>query len=426
MAKVPTSFFQKPTNWLIEGVALLLATPFLLFPTVSRPATALAVLLFSALTITSILRFKTPVWKSSPLTIPIALITLGATIGTLVSADRDLTLPKIAGIILGLLWYRYLTIHAHYTQTATILILIGFGFTIMGFLTADWSLIKIPGLSPLLARILPSQATAINRGAGVHLNQLGGTLLLFAPLVWSHTLFRAPFPLFPFPFSFKNRSLILLTLTSLALIAITQSRSGWVGVAAVFLIFAVIVGTRLTVSRDRSQINIILAAIVGIFSLAVVALSLGILSRFAGTDTAVGSLDSLGFRAELWQWSRTAIRDYPITGTGLGTFRRVAPRLYPLSFPSTYDIAHAHNQFLQVWLDTGIIGIIGYVGTLITALQIIRSRWETADLRPYLLGAILCLFGFHIFGLTDALALGAKPHLLYWMILGLVSQCVSQ
>ena len=47
-------------------------------------------------------------------------------------------------------------------------------------------------------------------------------------------------------------------------------------------------------------------------------------------DTAVGTLRTLGVRRAIWPWGATAVGDFPFTGVGLGAFRQVVFRLYPL------------------------------------------------------------------------------------------------
>jgi putative inorganic carbon (HCO3(-)) transporter len=139
-------------------------------------------------------------------------------------------------------------------------------------------------------------------------------------------------------------------------------------------------------------------------------------------QTAVGSLGSLGFRQEVWRWGITAEQDFPFTGTGLGTYRRVARRFYPLNVAPDYDISHAHNLYLQTALDVGLPGLIIYLASIILAVVM---AWQTAKrserLRPFAIGFLSVLAAFHIFGLTDALALGSKTTLVFWMLLGMLS-----
>jgi len=136
--------------------------------------------------------------------------------------------------------------------------------------------------------------------------------------------------------------------------------------------------------------------------------------------TALGSLNTIGFRFEVWQWALAAVQDFPFTGCGLGTFREVVRLLYPLNVAPSYDIAHAHNIFLQVALDMGIPGLIAYLALLGIAGKLC---WDTArrsvQLRPLALGLMASLIAFHTYGLADALAPGSKPGLIFWYILGL-------
>ena len=57
---------------------------------------------------------------------------------------------------------------------------------------------------------------------------------------------------------------------------------------------------------------------------------------------------SLDSRVEIWSRALYALQDFPFTGVGLGTFRRVVNLLYPLFLvPPDVDIAHAHNIFCR-------------------------------------------------------------------------------
>jgi len=142
-------------------------------------------------------------------------------------------------------------------------------------------------------------------------------------------------------------------------------------------------------------------------------------------EEVVGSI-SLAGRVEIWSRAIYAIQDFPFTGCGLGTFRRVVHLLYPLFLvtPDT-DIAHAHNIFLQTALDLGIPGLIAYLALLFVALAIC---WRSAQdfsagrmVRVIALGLAGGLVAIHTYGLTDALALGSKPAVAFWFALGLVA-----
>jgi putative inorganic carbon (HCO3(-)) transporter len=141
----------------------------------------------------------------------------------------------------------------------------------------------------------------------------------------------------------------------------------------------------------------------------------------------LASVTNLEGRVEVWSRALYAIQDFPLTGCGLGTFRQVVPVLYPLFFAGPdFDIGHAHNQFLQVALDLGLPGLIAYLALVGIALGMVwhvaRSSGVAGGSRQGLaLGLVGALVAFHVYGLTDAVALGAKPSVAFWLVLALAA-----
>ncbi|MCA9980335.1 MAG: O-antigen ligase family protein, partial [Anaerolineales bacterium] len=143
-------------------------------------------------------------------------------------------------------------------------------------------------------------------------------------------------------------------------------------------------------------------------------------------DTAVGNLNTLAFRKIVWTWGLTAVGDFPFTGTGLGSFRAVAPRLYPL--PIFTDISHAHNMLLQIALDMGLPGLAIYLA--LVGLMAYMS-WRIACtrhplFRPLSIGLLANLVALHTYGLLDTLALGSKTGIFLWLTLGLFTAVFGQ
>jgi putative inorganic carbon (HCO3(-)) transporter len=126
---------------------------------------------------------------------------------------------------------------------------------------------------------------------------------------------------------------------------------------------------------------------------------------------------------ELWSRAVYGIRDFPFTGMGMNSFRRVMPVLYPaFLIPPDFDVAHAHNHLLQVALDLGLPGLIAYLalwlGTghmFISAYRLSRDPW----LRSVIEGLGAGLIAHFIFGMGDAIPLGAKVGIVFWIVLGL-------
>jgi len=403
----------------VAGGSLIVLSAFLLFPEAFPVLTAVSLLLLS------LLFFIHPL-KPSPYNVAWLGWWLMVLVAVLVTADPNLTLPKLTGLLLGYAGWVYLRTavqsRRHLWLAFSFWGALGAGFLLIGILSASW-IYKIPLLSAVLQR-LPAQVVQLpGSDAGVQPNQLAGTLLLYLPLLislllggWSFLRSRLAL----------TAVLIAAFITSITLL-LTQSRSGWIGAAGGFLVLLILWGSVLPPSGKRTWLwsgaaFLVILALAGTVWIGPERLKTAWDDPTQLQQTAVGSLGSVGFRQEVWRWAVTAVHDFPFTGTGLGTFRQVARRLYPLNVSPTYDIAHAHDIFLQTALDVGLPGLIVYLALLLIAFWLgwqVARRDET--LRPFALGLLAALAALHIYGLTDALALGSKTGLSFWLALGLLT-----
>lgn len=406
-----------------EGLLLLASAPFLLFPTVFVPGTLLACLIVIGVWGRPFPSSKERQWlPHSPFNAALLGMCLMLGVSILVTADPDLALPKATGLLLGLTTWRYLawvmrTPHA-LTVGAWGFVLLGLGFSLIGVFSANWY-VKVP----FLAAVLPQRLLALPEGdtAGIQTNQLAVTVLFYFPYLaslliglWWQSLRR-----------WQTIGVWLATAVSGALLLLTQSRSGWIGgVGGMFVLLALWCWIA-PPSRQRLLLRLALLLATLVVASGLVAIGptrLAAMWQDPNLETAVGNLGTISFRKEVWHWGVIAVSDFPFTGTGLGSFRQVIHRFYPTTILPTYDIAHAHNIFLQVALDLGLPGLVTYVALLLLAGYM---GWQIArrseSWRPITLGLLSGLAAVHIFGLTDALALGAKPGLLFWWALGMLA-----
>jgi putative inorganic carbon (HCO3(-)) transporter len=406
----------------IEGSLLLAVTFFLLFPTLFIAGTILALLLVMGIWLSPLALKPRSLIPVTPFNIALLFWSLTLIVGILVTADPDLALPKATSLILGLVVWRYLAWSRQERQWLGWgmlgFVLLGLGFTVVGALSANW-LSKVPVLTDIVG-LFPVGALAFLE-AGTHPNELAGTILVYFPLLLSLLIGWRPQRLYRAALV----SMILLIIGTGSLLVLTQSRSGWLGGLGSFFLLLLFWGVILPRSSKRRVVWLGLAvfSVVLATSLALIGPErLQVLWEEPPRETAIGTLTSLNFRREVWQWAIAGIKEFPFTGSGLGSFRRVVVRLYPINLPPDYDIAHAHNIFFQVALDVGLPGLIAYLALLMLAGTV---AWQVARqdeaLRPFALGLLAGLAGLHIYGLTDALAPGAKPGLLFWAALGLLA-----
>lgn len=136
-----------------------------------------------------------------------------------------------------------------------------------------------------------------------------------------------------------------------------------------------------------------------------------------GVASQTGSVTSLPIRFELWNRACDAIQDFPLTGIGAGTFSKVIPVLYPLFLvPMDATPYHAHNLYLQVAVDLGIPGLVGFVAllafSLFVGLNVIRGGEVLA------VGYLGGLTAFLMNGLLDSPLWLNKPHLVPFFFVG--------
>jgi putative inorganic carbon (HCO3(-)) transporter len=112
------------------------------------------------------------------------------------------------------------------------------------------------------------------------------------------------------------------------------------------------------------------------------------------------------------------ISDFPITGIGMNGFRRVMPVMYPalLTRPDV-DVAHAHNHLLQVALDIGLPGLIAYLALWCGTAALLISVYPNSRVISGLAAGMVAYFAF---GTSDAIALGAKVGIFFWVALGII------
>ena len=408
--------------WL-EAFLLFLNTPFLLFPTTFPIVTAVALLLLVGGWLVCWRLVAFPL-RSTPFNVAFLAFACMLLVGILVSADPDLTLPKATGMILALAAWRYLSFYMQSQRLIWLAFLVfavvGLGMIGLGVLSADWRF-RVGFVEALFQR-LPPQLVNLpgTTEAGVHTNQLSGTLLFYITLPLAFLLDRTEFH--------SKRVILLSSLAALlvlgALLLLTQSRSAWMGtVGGVgFLLFAWLFLKTENQARRRLLWLGLLASLLVVALLLVLLWPTLVAALYVDLpeSTPIGTLQTLRFRYEIWRWAVPAIGDFPFTGTGLGTFRRVVSRLYPIYYST--DIAHAHNVFLQVALDVGLPGLVSYLSILYIAFfGAYRVAKSDLQLRPLVLGLISGLVAFHGYGLTDALALGSKSAIALWLAVGILS-----
>jgi len=180
-------------------------------------------------------------------------------------------------------------------------------------------------------------------------NMLAEYLIMLLPLAAAQMLVRGSLP--------RRASALLSCAAMGACVILTWSRGAWLGLIFAALVFVLI--------WSRRSIYLLVAGVASIPFLPLI-LPDSIIHRF----TSIGNLadSSTSYRVNIWRGTVRMLEDYWMTGIGIGeaAWETVYPR-YSLAAIETAP--HAHNLYLQTWVQTGIVGLLLLIAFIILLLQ---------------------------------------------------------
>ncbi len=359
-------------------------------------------------------RFLTP----TPYDLALLALLLTIALSLTVTFDWATSGPKIAGILLGMALL-YATAGSgrqggNLWPVVVVVLLAGVLMALVGLIGGQW----LPPFAFLnrardwlpLAGGIPGAVRGV-----VNPNELAGVLSWILPLALACVLTSLRRPT-------RIRPLVLGTLLPVMvlvgfLLVATSSRGG---------MLATLLGLLLVIAffvSPRWRLVLGIGVLVGLAALVAYTAS-------RVDQNIVGDAVGLSGRLEIWSRALLAIADFPLTGIGVNGFRRVVDVLYPLyTIPADVDLGHAHNQMLQAALDLGLPGLVAYLSIWAISAGLLwssyrRLRQRHAANHPYyglVAGLAGSLLAGWVFGIFDAIALGARPGFIWWLLLGLTA-----
>ena len=159
------------------------------------------------------------------------------------------------------------------------------------------------------------------------------------------------------------------------------------------------------------------------------AVALFTIALWPGWDGTIASLvpggraDAVIDRLTIWRTAFDVWLDHPIFGVGLGNFRDHAlQRQIDLLVPLGYESFHAHSTYIELLVDTGVVGLFCYLGFLATIAATLLSRWRrlsvdrSSHMAPFTMAAIATLGAYVVFAAVDMLFLENTHMLLVLML----------
>jgi len=306
---------------------------------------------------------------------------------------------------------------------------------IFGFIQAFWN----PRLGNTEFWIEKNQINALFTDP----NALGVYLVLAIPLFAGAylTFEKAWKPLFA-----------LIILAGIFLIPHSGSRSGFLGVVVVFVLFFVF-SVKLVISLQKSQpqlfkramvifalsIFLVIVVFAMLFSTRNTVLSRRILSNMEVLSQSNSLSRILHGRQQFWESSYHMIKEFPLNGIGIGSYTVELPnyylehaifptmtsRHYREKRPTGVHVDTAGNYYLQVASELGLIGLFFYCWIFLIVIKLIifanfrqKSNSEFRFLKAGLSLGILSILFIFLFGVHT---LSVEIQLTFWLCVGLLA-----
>ena len=193
-----------------------------------------------------------------------------------------------------------------------------------------------------------------------------------------------------------------------AAMLMTGSRASWVGLAAAALVYVFLWNRRLLPLC-------LLAAVCALPVLPQTVLN-RFLTIFNTSDTSTSS------RFPIYKAAIQLLRRQPLMGVGLGV-NAVQARIQEFRlYDATATFVHAHNTYLQLWLETGLLGLCALLGQVLwTVKATARAVRESANVpaRHMAIGGSAALCGALVCGLADYLWNYPRVMFLFWAVCAL-------
>ena len=206
------------------------------------------------------------------------------------------------------------------------------------------------------------------------------------------------------------KKLIFLALAAPSLVALflTGSRSSWIGFAVAVLVFVLF----------KNKAIVPLLIVLGI--LAVPFLPQSIYRRIMTIFNPTADTSAM-YRLDIYRTIWPMFKDYWFSGLGLGNevFAKIGQTYYQYT---TKTPPHSHNVFLQVWIETGAIGALAFIGFVLGLVKkLIKAVKKAADpvVANMLAAGTASITGILIVSLAEYVWFYPRVMLVFWAVIGL-------
>ncbi len=193
---------------------------------------------------------------------------------------------------------------------------------------------------------------------------------------------------------------------------LTFSRGCWIGIMAAAAIFITFAAGKLWG--------------LGLIALPIIPMILpqSIINRFS----SIGNMEdsSTSYRVYIWMGTLAMIKDFWLSGIGMG--QKAFTQVYPFYSYNGIVAPHSHNLFLQILVESGIVGIAVFLIIAVLFLRRVMTGYQAGGKGDSLstimtaLSAGIC--GFLLQGMFDNCFYNYRVMLVFWCVLAMGRACV--
>ncbi|MFC1978759.1 O-antigen ligase family protein [Chloroflexota bacterium] len=286
--------------------------------------------------------------------IPILIFVIGLVLGVIYSDHRLLSADAFQSYICVILFY-YALADGHWIRdwklwgAFWVLLILFIGIFILSQ-QASFDTSSITSFNSWFIQILPSLPNIFDSKYIPNINSLAMILNIAIPVLFSISVVGTKtHPRLRICASIFTLLFVLLT-------AMTNSRGGWIATGIALLV--------ILVWRSKRAL-LIFPAIAGVI-IWILQSGYDPLNIFQLTS------ESNLHRIQIWETSIQILNNYPLLGCGLGTFPIVLASYANLSF----EVSSPHNQYIMLYADTGILGILAGVIAFTVIIITLHKLWQ--------------------------------------------------
>jgi O-antigen ligase len=199
----------------------------------------------------------------------------------------------------------------------------------------------------------------------------------------------------------------------LILLVATKTRSAWLGCVIIFTVYGLIADKRVLVMTLALPL---LALFVPAVRERLADLSTG--NEYVGW---VQDVNAYAWRKLLWTKAVAYIAQRPLFGYGLYSFPYYSPSFFPLETERGVD---AHNVYVQLLFETGIMGLLSYLWIFVRQFQTLL-RYLKLD-RPALAMSMTMICVYLVTCYSDNILEYVSYGWCYWFTFGIIFADLSQ